>query len=42
MVDRTEQSFRRVTNAELDGKITVPNGGSARGLCWRLGYAVRP
>lgn len=31
MVDRTEQFFRRVTNAELDGKITVPNGGTSRG-----------
>ena len=25
-----EQSFRRVTNAELDGKITAPNGSSVR------------
>ena len=32
MVDRTEQFFRRVTNAELDGKITVPNGGYVSGL----------
>ena len=31
MVGCTEQSFRRVTNAELDGKITVPNGGDVRG-----------
>ena len=31
MVDRTEQFFRRVTNAELDSKITVPNGGDVRG-----------
>jgi hypothetical protein len=31
MVDHAEQFFSRVTNAELDGKIAVPNGGDVRG-----------
>jgi hypothetical protein len=31
-VGRTEQSFRRLTNAELDCKITMPDGGSERAM----------
>jgi len=26
----------------LTEPITAQNGGDVRGLCWRLGYTVRP
>jgi len=49
-VGRTEQSSRRVTAAELDGKLTVPNGPLAQlpvtlsvALCdRRVGSAAMP